>query len=58
MSIYERYKIALEKAKMVEKLNMPALKKQEVYRELGEWIDTDKTIEELPFPFGKRPQKI
>lgn len=58
MSIYERYQIALEKAKMVEKLNIPALKKQEIYSRLGEWINTDKTIEELPFPFGKRPHKI
>lgn len=58
MSIYERYQIALEKSKMVEKLNIPALKKQEIYNRLARWIDTDKTIEELPFPFGKRPHKI
>ena len=58
MTQYERYKIAFEKAKELEKLNMPALKKQEIYSRLGKWINTDKTIEELPFPFGKTRVKI
>lgn len=58
MTIYERYKIALGKAKEVEKMPISEYRKEEIYRNLGEWINTEKTIEEMPFPFGKKPRKI
>ena len=58
MTYYERYKIALEKAKKVEKMPIPEERKEEMYRELGAWIETDKGVEELPFPFGEKPRKI
>lgn len=58
MTYRERYKIALEKAKKVEKMPFSQYKKEEIYRNLGEWINTDKTVEEMPFPFGKIPRKI
>lgn len=54
----QRYQIALAKAREVEKMNMPESKKEETYRKLAEWIDTDKDIDELPFPFGTKPHKI
>lgn len=53
---YERYKIALAKAKEVECMNMSEYRKQELYMKLGEWIESDE--EELPFPFGKTPKRI
>lgn len=56
MAIYDRYKIALEKAKMVEKMQISEEKKQEIYSNLGEWINNNE--KELPFPFGKTPRKI
>lgn len=58
MNTYQRYKIALEKAKEIEKMPLPEYKKEEIYRNLGEWINTEKTVEEMPFPFGKKPRKI
>ena len=54
--IYNRYEIALEKAKEVEKMNMSEWRKQEIYNNLGSWINSEE--EELPFPFGKTPKKI
>lgn len=56
MTTYQRYKIALEKAKMVEKMPINEKKKQEFYSNLGKWIDSEE--EDLPFPFNKTPRKI
>ena len=56
MTIYNRYRIALEKAKMVEKMPINESKKQEIYNNLGNWINSEE--EDLPFPFGKTPRKI
>ena len=60
MNTYKkRYDIALEKAKLVDRMNIPDSKKEEIYRRLAEWIeDLEKDIEDLPFPFGKKPVKI
>lgn len=56
MTTYDRYKMALEKAKMVEKMPISDKKKQEFYYNLGVWIDSEE--EDLPFPFNKIPRKI
>lgn len=56
MNTYQRYKIALEKAKEVEKMPINEDKKREFYNNLGNWINSEE--EELPFPFGKKPRKI
>jgi hypothetical protein len=56
MTTYQRYKIALEKAKMVEKMPINEKKKQEFYSNLGKWIDSEE--EDLPFPFNKIPIKV
>ena len=56
MKIYDRYKMALEKAKMVEKMPISEKKKQEFYSKLGNWIESEE--EDLPFPFNKIPRKV
>lgn len=56
MTIYQRYKIALEKAKEVEKMPISEDKKREFYSNLGNWIHSEE--EDLPFPFNKTPRKI
>lgn len=56
MTIYDRYRIALEKAKLVERMPINESKKQEIYSNLGEWVNNNE--KELPFPFGKTPRKI
>ena len=56
MGTYDRYKIALEKAKMVERMPINENKKQEFYNKLGNWIDSEE--EDLPFPFNKIPVKV
>lgn len=56
MTTYQRYKIASEKAKMVEKMPISEKKKQEFYNNLGNWIDSEE--KDLPFPFNKTPKKV
>ena len=48
MATYDRYKIALEKAKMVEKMQISEEKKQEIYSNLGEWINYRSHLEKHP----------
>lgn len=56
MTTYQRYKIAVEKAKMVEKMPISENKKQEFYSKLGNWIHSEE--KDLPFPFNKTPRKV
>ena len=56
MDTKEKYEIAIKKAKEVEKMQISEEKKQEIYSNLGEWVNNNE--KELPFPFGKTPKKI
>ena len=59
MEEYEKYKIAMAKAKEVEKMPLSEEKKSEIYSNLGQYVnDKEKGLEEMPFPFGKKPRKI
>lgn len=59
MKEYEKYQIAMEMAKKVEKMPLSEEKKSEIYSNLGQWVsDKEKGLEEMPFPFGKKPRKI
>lgn len=59
MTEFERYEIALKKSNMVQKMDLPAWRKDEICCNLGKWIhEKEKGIDELPFPFGTKPRKI
>lgn len=59
MKEYEKYQIAMEMAKKVEKMPLSEEKKSEIYSNLGQWVnDKEKGLEEMPFPFSKKPRKI
>ena len=59
MTEYEKYKIAIKKAKEVEKMPFTEEKKLEICSNLGQWVnDKEKDLDEMPFPFGTKPRKI